>query len=104
MNHSEEQLQVESEMVGALADIHHKAIENNRHPMKGPFSSPHSALGVITEEFWEFVGAVRSNDRRQLQKEALDIAAACVCILAQWKLEDRVYSAQAQQLMLEGKA
>lgn len=44
----------------------------------GPFASTHEALGVALEEWCEFSAAVRSNDLRQIQREALDLAAVLI--------------------------
>lgn len=40
----------------------------------GVFASPHEALGCITEEFHEFVEAVRSNRTTEIVQEAMDLA------------------------------
>ncbi len=44
--------------------------------------SSHEALGIITEEFHELVGAVQSNDIEEFEKECLDLAVACVFAVA----------------------
>lgn len=59
----------------------------------GPFASTHEALGVATEEWFEFVDAVRSNDLGQVEHEALDLAAALIRLASQLEsnvsLQDR---------------
>ena len=49
----------------------------------GPFTSSHEALGVITEEFWELVEAVRSNSFLSVEQEAIQLAAACIRLAEQ---------------------
>lgn len=44
--------------------------------------SNHESLGVITEEFFELVEAVRSNERKQVKLELMDVAVACMFALA----------------------
>jgi phosphoribosyl-ATP pyrophosphohydrolase len=44
----------------------------------GTFTSKHEILGVITEEYQEFVDAVHNKDYENMKEELLDIAVACV--------------------------
>jgi hypothetical protein len=44
----------------------------------GPFTSSHEALGVVTEEYHELVGAVMSNDLDRVRAEALQVAACAL--------------------------
>jgi NTP pyrophosphatase (non-canonical NTP hydrolase) len=44
----------------------------------GTFSSRHEILGVVTEEYKEFIDAVHSKDYENMKEELLDIAVACV--------------------------
>ena len=46
------------------------------------FASAHEALGVITEEFWELVLAVKSNDSKEVVKESLDLAVGALFTVA----------------------
>ena len=48
----------------------------------GACGSTHEALGVITEEYYELVHAVESNDKDAFIDEVLDIAVAAVWVLA----------------------
>ena len=48
------------------------------HGRYGNIASSHEALGVITEEYYELIEAVRSNSLTNIANEALDVAAACV--------------------------
>lgn len=48
------------------------------HDRYGLPSSASESLGVIAEEFHELIEAVRSNKRRSIEWEALDLAAACL--------------------------
>lgn len=49
---------------------------------RGTFASTHEILGIVTEEYDEFVDAVRANDRKMTMKELEDIAVACVFAFA----------------------
>lgn len=44
----------------------------------GIYASSHEILGSLSEEVHEFEHAVHDNDNRQMQRELLDIAVACV--------------------------
>jgi len=46
------------------------------------YAGPHEALGTITEEFWEFVGAVQSNDPQKVEAEAFDLVTASLFTIA----------------------
>lgn len=48
----------------------------------GAFLSSHEGLGVVTEEYHELVEAVRSNDRRRVRDEAIDVAIGCLWLVA----------------------
>jgi NTP pyrophosphatase (non-canonical NTP hydrolase) len=41
----------------------------------GEFHSVHEGLGVITEEYFELVDAVRSNNGYEIDKESIQVAA-----------------------------
>lgn len=51
----------------------------------GTFCSSHEVLGVLTEEFYELVEAVKSNDIMKVEKELIDVAVGALfgiaCIL-----------------------
>lgn len=44
----------------------------------GEFISYHETLGVITEEYYELIGAVQSNIPHNIKEELMDIAVACL--------------------------
>lgn len=44
----------------------------------GTFTSKHEILGVITEEYKEFVDAVHSKDYENMKEEILDLAVAAI--------------------------
>jgi NTP pyrophosphatase (non-canonical NTP hydrolase) len=48
----------------------------------GTFSSRHEILGVITEEYKEFVDAVHSKDYDEMKSEIMDLAVGCIFGLA----------------------
>ncbi len=56
---------------------------------RGAFAGPHEGLGVITEEFHELVDAVRSNDPKEVQKEAMDVLVGCLWLIASSRMKDR---------------
>ena len=57
-------------------EVYQKWME--RLQTKGPhiFASSHEILGVVTEEFYELIDAVKSNDIDNVEKELVDIAVA----------------------------
>jgi len=54
----------------------------------GSFHSVHEGLGVITEEYFEFVEAVRSNDINKIRDEATQLSAMALNILIDFKSEE----------------
>lgn len=44
----------------------------------GNFESTHEALGVITEEYYELITAIRGNRMDRIRGEALQVAAAAL--------------------------
>jgi NTP pyrophosphatase (non-canonical NTP hydrolase) len=48
----------------------------------GAFVGPHEGLGVIVEEYDELLDAVRSNDRRRVRDEAMDVAVGALWLVA----------------------
>ena len=46
----------------------------------GPFKSTHEGLGVLTEEYHELMEAIRSNDLRAVEREAIQVAAVAARI------------------------
>jgi NTP pyrophosphatase (non-canonical NTP hydrolase) len=44
----------------------------------GTFSSRHEILGVVTEEYHEFVEAVHKKDHVEMKNELIDIAVGCI--------------------------
>jgi NTP pyrophosphatase (non-canonical NTP hydrolase) len=48
----------------------------------GTFSSRHEILGVITEEYKEFVDAVHSKNYDEMKSEIIDLAVGCIFGLA----------------------
>jgi hypothetical protein len=49
---------------------------------RGAFVSNHEALGVMTEEYHELVGAVTSNDPMRVAEEMMDVAVSGVIAVA----------------------
>ena len=48
----------------------------------GPFTSSHEGLGVLTEEYTELIAAIRRNDPRAIEVEAIQVAAVSLRIVA----------------------
>lgn len=48
----------------------------------GAFVSSHEILGIIAEEYYELLDAVKKNDMKEIKEEILDIAVACHFALA----------------------
>ncbi|WP_139904488.1 MazG nucleotide pyrophosphohydrolase domain-containing protein [Clostridium thermarum] len=48
----------------------------------GSFASRHEILGVMTEEFKEFVDAVHSKNYDEMREEIMDLAVGCIFGLA----------------------
>lgn len=44
----------------------------------GSFTSSHEILGVVTEEYWELIGAIKSNNQNSILHELMDIAVGCI--------------------------
>lgn len=53
---------------------------NMRLEQKGKhtFASNHEALGIVTEEYHEYVAAVQSNKTEDVRNEILDVAVAAL--------------------------
>lgn len=49
---------------------------------RGAFVSPHEALGVLTEEFWELTEAIKSNDPYRIADEWMDNAVTAIFAVA----------------------
>jgi NTP pyrophosphatase (non-canonical NTP hydrolase) len=48
---------------------------------RGIYVSNHEALGIITEEYYELIEAVKSNEDINVRQELIDIAVACIIAL-----------------------
>jgi hypothetical protein len=44
----------------------------------GTFASRHEVLGIVTEEFYELLEAVKSESTDRLKAELLDVAVGCL--------------------------
>ena len=62
----------------AITRLRCAIVENMADKGDGAFVGTHEALGAITEEYFELVGAIRSNDAAAVDRESLDIAVACI--------------------------
>jgi NTP pyrophosphatase (non-canonical NTP hydrolase) len=49
-----------------------------KHPEQWKAQSPHQVLGVVTEEYHEFIEAVRKNDLENQKDELFDIMIGCL--------------------------
>jgi NTP pyrophosphatase (non-canonical NTP hydrolase) len=62
----------------AVGEVNRMMFQRLNDHGPGIFVSCHETLGVITEEYAELVGAVRSNDQDAQYRELVDIAVACL--------------------------
>lgn len=44
----------------------------------GTFASSHEILGIITEEYKEFIDAVHNNNYYEISNEIIDLAVVCI--------------------------
>lgn len=44
----------------------------------GAYHGPHEGLGIITEEYWELIEAVKGNYRPDIKAEMMDVAVAAL--------------------------
>lgn len=49
----------------------------------GAFASTHEALGVLTEEFFELLEAIRKNNSASIIHEATQVASVCIRLIDQ---------------------
>ena len=62
----------------AIGDL--KCMVKQKAKKHGPrvYLTPHNALGIITEEYWELIEAIKSNDPNRIYSEIMDVAVACI--------------------------
>lgn len=64
---------------------------------RGAYMGNHEALGIITEEYYELIGAVQSNDPVNIAEETMDVAVGCLFALAsQMEKEERLKAAREE--------
>jgi len=49
------------------------------------FHSGHETLGIITEEYHEFVEAIHSNNKNKIQEELIDLAISAIAGLISFR-------------------
>lgn len=49
---------------------------------RGAFASAHESLGDLTEEYYELIGAIQSNDVVKIGEETADVAVSALWALA----------------------
>lgn len=54
------------------------------------YSSNHEALGIITEEYYELIDAVKSNNNEHVKEELLDVAVGCLFAIASMKQKEKI--------------
>lgn len=63
-----------------------KTVEKLKYRLRqkgyGTFASRHEILGVLTEEYKEFVDAVHKKDYDEMKEEIIDLAVGCIFGLA----------------------
>lgn len=70
------------EVVETIRERLYKRLEKRK---SFPYYNRHEALGKIAEEYDEFVFAVRKQKKKNIQEESLDVAEACLYLLASTK-------------------
>ena len=60
----------------------------------GPFASTHEGLGVLTEEYQELIEAIRSNDLKAVEREAIQVAAVAARIAESLSIEPTIARSQ----------
>lgn len=69
-----------------VMDAVEKTVEKLRFRLNqkgyGTFASRHEILGVITEEYKEFIDAVHSKNYEEMKSEIIDLAVGCIFGLA----------------------
>ena len=58
----------------------------------GACVSPMETLGIVTEEYFEVVEAVKSNNNDEVYKELSDLAVSCLLGMASIQLEESLDS------------
>jgi len=66
----------------ALKILKDQILRRMRQHGSESFSSKHEVLGIITEEYWELIEAVKSDDEDRFLEELEDIAVPCVFWIA----------------------
>jgi hypothetical protein len=77
---SSEENEIDDIIIDKILDIFRKRLYKTiGEKGREPFTSPHEALGVITEEYHEFISEVHDH-HGNLWSEALDIAVAAIWV------------------------
>jgi uncharacterized protein YabN with tetrapyrrole methylase and pyrophosphatase domain len=69
-------------IVNANGEIMNRLIDRLRGKGAGAWLSRHEILGIITEEYHEFIEASHSRNREQMKQELIDIAVGCIFAVA----------------------
>lgn len=77
----------------AAIKIQGSLIERLNEKGFGTFASTHELLGIITEEYFELVEAIKLNDKIKIRHELIDLGVAStfgLACLAEGKIETRL--------------
>lgn len=78
-------------VTAALLVIKETLAKRIRQHGPGAYAGPHEGLGIVTEEYFELVEAVRSNVSGQVEREYLDLTIAglfgLASLYATWEAE-----------------
>lgn len=69
---------LENDIDKALVKLKAEILRRTAEKGTAAFFDNHHGLGVITEEFWELVEAVKSNAHYKVRRESLDVAVAAL--------------------------
>ena len=65
---------------------------------RGSFISTHEILGVVTEEYFELVEAIKTNDTREIRLELLDVIVSSLFGLACIEQDEKYWCKVEKQL------
>lgn len=93
---------VADERIADARDFVKKKMEM-RIAKKGQFShaSRHESLGLIAEEYWELIEAIKGNDDEEILHELADVAVGCIWAIASM-MEKEEFAKHTQEQLDHG--
>jgi len=92
-------LQISEERITAAMDFIVKKMRM-RIAKKGQLShaSRHESLGLIAEEYFELIEAIKSNDDEEIVHELADVAVGCIWAIASMQEKEEFRKTTQEQL------